>query len=243
MPHAFSQGGIQQLVDRIPLVVAREQERRVEHLLALGVLGLRHLHRQELAHYRQPRIALKHLVPQVAGGITQSVIGRVARACAAHAIGVTTVEGQKARGRARELGRHLHLVGAHGEVDQRPLTKRQQRLGLLGCHVHRVAVVLVLPHRVFDVLRGVGFQLDGRQGQTVEEQHEVDAQLVVQRVMQLAHHAQAVLLVVLPGGGVLLVATREGFCAWERPLGWHLDEIPTLPQCVERPVPSILGTS
>jgi hypothetical protein len=44
-----------------------------------------------------------------------------------------------------------------------------------------------------DALGEVGLQLDGGDRQAVEEQHEVDAVLVVQRVAHLAHDAQAVL--------------------------------------------------
>ncbi len=171
LPHALGQSGLQQLVHRIPLVVAWKQKRCIEPLLALGILGLRHFHRQKLAHHGQPSIALEHLMPQVAGGIAQGIIGRVARTSATHTIRVATVERQKPRGGTGQPGGHPHLVGAHGKVNQGTVAKRQQGLGLPGGLIHRVAVVLVLAHRVFNVLRGVGFQLDGGQRQAIQEQH------------------------------------------------------------------------
>ena len=124
LPYAFGQCGIQQLVHGVPLVIAREQKRGVEHLLALSILVFRHLHGQELSHNGQPCVGMEHLMPQVAGGVAQLVIGRVAFARAPHAVGIATVERQKARGRARQLRCHAYLVGTHREMDQRPLAKR-----------------------------------------------------------------------------------------------------------------------
>ena len=72
-----------------------------------------------------------------------------------------------------------------------PLGKRQQRLGGLPFGL-RLAVEAVLVDRVVDALGEVGLQLDRGHRQAVEEQHEVDAVLVVQRVAHLPHDAQAV---------------------------------------------------
>ena len=55
-----------------------------------------------------------------------------------------------------------------------------------------LAVEAVLVDRVADALREVGLQLDRGHRHAVEEQHEVDAVLVVQRVAHLPHHAQPV---------------------------------------------------
>ena len=229
LPHALIQSGRHQAIDCIPLVVARKQKRCLEALLALLILVFTDLRRQELAHHRQPGIALQHLVPQVARGVAQHIIGRIARTRTAQAIRRAPVERQEARGQTRQLRAHAHLVAAHGKVHQRPLAKRQQRLGLLAGRIHGRAVVQILAHRVLDVLRGVGFQLDRGQRQAIQKQHQVNAALVVQRVMQLAHCAQAVLLVMLPGLGVLPIGGRE-----LRHLEAGVDVLEALAQHVQR---------
>ena len=56
----------------------------------------------------------------------------------------------------------------------------------------RVAVEAVLVDGVVDALGEVGLELDGRDREAVEEEHEVDAVLVCGRVAHLPHDAQAV---------------------------------------------------
>ena len=56
----------------------------------------------------------------------------------------------------------------------------------------RVAVEAILVDGVLDALGEIGLQLSGSHRQAVEEQHEVDAVLVRQRVADLPHHAQPV---------------------------------------------------
>ena len=105
---------------------------------------------------------------------------------------VAQVEGQEVRGRAFQFRHHGHLGIAHGEMHERPLGERQQRLGGLPFRA-RQAVEPILVDGVFDALREIRFQLHRGHGQAVQEQHKVDAVLVVQRVAHLPHHAQAVL--------------------------------------------------
>ncbi len=76
-------------------------------------------------------------------------------------------------------------------MHQRPAREGQQRLGGLALGLG-VAVEAVLVDGVADALGEVGLQFRRGHRQAVEEQHEVDAVLVVQRVAHLPHHAQAV---------------------------------------------------
>ena len=76
-------------------------------------------------------------------------------------------------------------------MDERPARKAQQRLGVLAFRL-RVAVEAVLVDRVLDALGEVGLQFDGRDGQAVEEEDEVERVLVRLRIANLPHDAQAV---------------------------------------------------
>ena len=80
---------------------------------------------------------------------------------------------------------------AHGEMHQRAVGKRQQRLGGLALWA-AAAVKAILVDGVADALGEIGLQFDRGDRQAVEEQHEVDAVLVVQGIMHLPHHAQPV---------------------------------------------------
>ena len=123
VPDTFLQRRVQQRAHRVPLVIAREQQRRGVGLFALAVLLLRDLYRQELADNRQPRIALQNLVPQVAGGITQFVVGRIAGTCSALAVWRAPIEWQEPCRRARQLGCHPHFVSAGCEMHHGPFAK------------------------------------------------------------------------------------------------------------------------
>ena len=113
-------------------------------------------------------------------------IDRVARATV-----VALVEGQEDRGRAVQLGHHVDFAVAHGEMHQRTVGEREQRLGGLALGLGQ-AVKAVLVDGVADALGEVGLQLDRGHRQAVEEEHEVDAVLVVQGIADLPHHPQPV---------------------------------------------------
>ena len=72
-----------------------------------------------------------------------------------------------------------------------PLGKAQQRLGVLAFRL-RVAVEAVLVDRVLNALGEIGLQFDGRDGQAVEEENEVERILVGLGIMDLPHDAQPV---------------------------------------------------
>ena len=113
-------------------------------------------------------------------------VGRVAGGAV-----VALVEGQEARGRPVQPGRHVDFAVADREMHQRAAGEGQQRLGGLALGAGE-AVEAILVDRVVDALREVGLQLDRGHRQAVEEQHQVDAVLVVQRVAHLPHDAQPV---------------------------------------------------
>ena len=175
----FSQHGGLELAGDIKLVVAGEDHRL--DLLFLVAAG-----DQIAAQNLQPAVALPHLLPEVAGAVAALGIQGIAGAAV-----VAPVEGQKSGGRAKQLGGHAHLAGAHGEVNQGPIGKRQQRFGPLALG-DGVAIKAVLVHRVTDRLGEVGFEFGGGHGQAIEEQHQIDAVLVVDRIAQLTHHPQPV---------------------------------------------------
>ncbi|MCY1306003.1 hypothetical protein D9M70_558350 [compost metagenome] len=113
---------------------------------------------------------------------------------------VTQIERQKARCRALQASGHLHFAVAHGKVHQRTRREAQQRLcPALGLWL---AVETILIHGILHRLGEIGFQLAGRDGDAVEEQHQIDGVLAGQRVAHLANHAQAVCRVL---GGQLWV--------------------------------------
>ena len=88
-------------------------------------------------------------------------IGRVALAA-----GVAAVEGQEARRRAGELGRHLHELGVDREVHERAPPEG---------HVRRVAVGAVLRLGVFDGLPGERvLELGRRDRDAVDEEAQVE---------------------------------------------------------------------
>ena len=134
----------------------------------------------------QPAFALPDLLPEVGRAVPARRVHRVARRAV-----VALVEGQEHGRRPVQPGRHVDFAVAHGEMHQRPAGKGEQRLGGLALGL-RQAVEAVLVDRVADALREVGLQFRRRHRQAVEEQHQVDAVLVVQRVAHLPHHAQPV---------------------------------------------------
>ena len=104
---------------------------------------------------------------------------------------VALVERQEARRRPFEARRHEDFFVADREMHQRPARKAQQRLGVLAFRL-RVAVEAILVHGVLNALGEIGLQFDGRDGQAVEEENEVERILVRLRVVNLPHDAKTV---------------------------------------------------
>ncbi len=65
-----------------------------------------------------------------------------------------------------------------------------------------VAIGFVLPDRIGNVLGVIGLELGGGNRNAVEEEHQIESVLVMQRITHLPHHAQAVGVVAGQDGGV-----------------------------------------
>ena len=115
-------------------------------------------------------------------------------------------------------------------MNQRPAREREQRLGSLAFGFG-MPVEAVLVDRVADALREVVFQFDRRHWQTIQEQHEVDAVLVLLGVMHLPDDAQPVCG--LPGENVG-VHRQSRFELRERQLPFQAEHLDAMPQDVQR---------
>ena len=143
---------------------------------------------------------------------------------------VALVEGQENGVRAVQPGRHVDFAVADGEMDQRPAGEGKERLGGLALGPG-LAIEAILVDRVADALREVGLEFGRRHRQAVQEQHQVDAVLVVKRVPDLPHDPQAVGGVTgqdvgVDGQGGLELGQRQLFAQAQ-----HLD---AMPQHVQR---------
>ena len=135
----------------------------------------------------QPALPLPDLFPQVGVRCPPFGLRRIARAAV-----VALVERQERRspGRPAVVVMWTSLL-LTAKWTSAPLGKRQQRLGGLALGLG-MAVEAVLVDRVLTLWVKVGLQFDRRDRHAVEEQHQVDAVLVVQRISHLPHDAQAV---------------------------------------------------
>ena len=97
---------------------------------------------------------------------------------------------------ALELCGHLHFPVADGEMNQRSAREAQQRFWLLACWLG-VPVFFVLIDRVINGLGVVGLELNGGNRDAVEEEDEINAVLVVERVLDLPSNPKSVGLVAL----------------------------------------------
>ena len=178
----FAGAGLQP-ANRVPLVESREDQQRVPQggLAPLPRLG--RLEVDEPVEDVQPGLPLPHLLPQVGGRVAFGV-GGIPLAARRGVRVAAPVERQEPRGPALQLRRHHHQVRIDGEVDERPAAEK----GIL-----RIAVGAVLGHGVVDGLVREGvLQLGRGDGQSIDEQHEVDRIGVLRRVAQLSDDGQAV---------------------------------------------------
>ena len=97
---------------------------------------------------------------------------------------------------ALELRCHLHFAVTDGEMNQGSAREAQQRFWLLPCWLG-LPVLFVLVDRVINGLGVVGLELNGGDRDAVEEEDEINAVLVVERVLDLPRHPKPVGLVAL----------------------------------------------
>ena len=91
------------------------------------------------------------------------------------AVAGTLVEGQEKGFIALEPGGHVDLVLANGEMHQGTAFEGQQRFRVLGDGVYGEAGGLVLHDGILHRLFELGFQLQGGDGDAVDEKHQIDA--------------------------------------------------------------------
>jgi hypothetical protein len=137
---------------------------------------------------RSSTLSRAHVLPQVSRGVPRARgwHGRVAGAAE-----LAQVEGQEARSGAGERGGDEDEVRVHREVGEAAAV-RQQRLA-------RVAVGLVLPHGVLDVLAVEPvLQLAREDRDAVQEEDQIQALLVLRAVAELADRGEEVRRVQAP---------------------------------------------
>ncbi len=214
----FGQHGGLELSRRVELMKPGEDD--LLDLLLLVLLG-----HQIAAQDFEPALPLPDLFPQIGGAMPAVRVHGVAGPAV-----VTLVEWQEHGGRAVQPGHHVDFAVAHGEMDQRPAGKGQQRLGGLALGPGK-AIEAILVDRVADALREVGLEFGRRHRQAVQEQHQVDAVLVVQRIPHLPHDAQAV-------GGVagqdVGIDGQGGFELSQRQLFSQAQHLDAMPQHIQR---------
>ena len=182
MADALAPGRVHQRAHRLKLVVAREDHRFLLHLAALVVALLLDLQVDEPRQQVEEAVPLQHLLPQVGRAIgAPRRVGRVAGAAVA-----PFVEGQEVRRRPCQPRGHEHRFGVHGEVHQRAALELEDRLA-------RIAVLLVLPARLFHRLAGERvLQLQRGDGDAVQAEGDIERLLRARREVQLPGQPQAV---------------------------------------------------
>ena len=115
MPHALFARRLNEPSHSVELMVAREDHRLDLDLPTAVVSLLLGLQVDKAREQVQKAVAPEHFLPQVSRPVAAAVrVGLVARTAIA-----ALVEGQEMGRRPREPGRHAHVVGVGGEVDER----------------------------------------------------------------------------------------------------------------------------
>ena len=182
VPRFFAARGVHQQPNRLELVVAREDHRLDLDPVPVFVALLVHLQVNESGQKVEEALPLKHLLPQVRRSVSPPL--RVRRVPASAV--ATPVEWKKAGRLTGEAGRHEHRLGVHGEVHEGAALELED--GFAG-----VAIVLVLPARLFDALaseRILQFQRGDRNA--VEAQCDVHGLLGSRREVELPGQPEAV---------------------------------------------------
>ncbi len=136
----------------------------------------------ELAPQVEDAVARPGLFPEIGGGVP-GLRGRHRRVAGASEL--APIEREEAGPGAVEMGGDVDQVGVHGEVSEAAAVCQQRLAG--------IAVGPVLADRVLDGLAAERvLELRGEQGDTVQEQHQVEALLVFEAVADLADNGEEV---------------------------------------------------
>lgn len=197
LPRAVCADVVQQLVQHVPLVIAREDEAFPDRDLAGGgvfFFGLFQM--QELVQKLLQGIPAQHPLPQVGRGVAAVRGRRVARAAHFARAVAALVEGQEKGLLPLQAGGHFDVEGVHGKAGEHAALEVEKQ-------VVRRAVLPELAHGVLHGLAGERvFQLQADDGDAVEQQGHVHAVLVGRAVAQLARAVQDIALVALHAFGV-----------------------------------------
>ena len=181
---------IQQLGYHIQLVIARE-----DHAFGLNLAGLFipfDFQMQILVQDFQQAVLRQHILPQICS-IISIRIRRIA--CAAHiarALG-TLIEGQKIGFAAFQLRGHVYPREIHREMHQHALLEGKDS-------VLARAVKLILLDSIGSALAGeLALQLHAHHGNAVDEQHDINAVLIHQGIVELAGAVQDIGRILLHG--------------------------------------------
>jgi hypothetical protein len=142
---------------------------------------------QIAAQNLQPTVPRPDVLPQIGGAVSALCVGWIARRTA-----VALIEGQKARVRTFKARGHADFEVTDREMDEGAIRERQQWFGAYLSLRARMTVETVLIDGVLDRLGEVGFEFRRGDRNPVEEQAEIEGVFGVERVAQLAHHAQPV---------------------------------------------------
>ena len=208
----------------VELLVAGEDEEAPSGLATVFVLFLDLV--DELADEVEQAVARPRLFPEIGGGVAGPGRGHGGIAGAAEP---APVEGEEAGLAAGEVGRDVDQLRVDGEMGKTPAVG-EERLA-------RVAVGLVLPDRVLDGLaRQRVLELGREDGYAVQEEHQVEALLVLGAVPNLSGNREEVRPVEPPH---LLVEPARGAKVRETERAAHVLE--AAPEHIERVAPLDLG--
>ena len=180
--HALPARGVDQHPHRLKLVVAGEDHGFHLDFGASVVAFLVDLQVNEAGEDVEQAVALQHFFPQICRSVGPPVrIGRVPGRSRA-----PLVEGQEVRRSASQSGGHEYGFGVYGEMRQRAALEFEDWLA-------RIAILLVLPPRIFDPLaRKRIFQLHRYHWNTVQAHRDVERLLRTWREMELAGEPKTV---------------------------------------------------
>ena len=167
----------EQLGHDIQLVVSREN-----HAFRFNLAGLLitiNLQMQILLQYLKQPVPAKDVLPEIGSIITIRIV-RISLAADPAGTVAPLVEGKEICPGTFEAGGHIYICKIHGKVDQDTLFKCKYSIS-------SGAVELVLGDGICSILtRELALQLHGDNRDAVQEQDDIDAVLILERVMELA---------------------------------------------------------
>ena len=186
LPRAVDLHIREQLSHDIQLVVSREN-----HALRLNLAGLLitiNLQMQILLKYLKQPVPAKDVLPKIGRIITIRIIGIAPAANSAGPV-APLVEGKEICPGTFEAGGHIYICKVNGKVDQDTLFKCKYS-------IPAGAVELVLGDGICSILTGeLALQLHGYNRNTVQEQDDIDAVLILEGVMELAGAVEDIRLI------------------------------------------------